>query len=71
MAKINFINILENELLSVDPAVLEPASITHLREIKQFVKLIQRRDKEIDTLRRKHEKVQTASYKTTKSINSS
>ena len=41
----------------VDPDVLEPPSVSQLKEVKTFVKLSAKMEKELDTLRKKMNKV--------------
>lgn len=42
---------------SLDPELLEPVSLSLLKQNKQFLKLVARSNKDFDALRRKNEKV--------------
>ena len=49
-------------LFITDPDVLEAASIDQLKDMKQYMKLTQKLEKEIDTMRKKQEKVSIFHY---------
>ena len=40
-----------------DPDILEPLSVNNLKENKVYLKLCLKKDKDIDALRKKHDKV--------------
>ena len=44
----------------VDPEVLQPANLETLYEMKQYQKLYQKQEKELEVMRKKHEKVSTS-----------
>jgi hypothetical protein len=44
-------------MFNSDPEVLEPMALEELKENKQFAKMVAKFEKDIEMLRRKHEKV--------------